>query len=182
MDRFFSYMHQFIINNDMKKMACFWLFFTVLLSFILINSVGIKQVVGIYTPKEINMENVLGRVVGRVYAKSIMIQSGNNNYEAVCMDDVNFICEQFFQKSIVLDKLKFIQMVDNKGFLSYLEFFDLVSNQKIIMDNVSAKEDLKLKYINMDRYIRFVLLIPIILTIFFSFMAVWKNKILNKLV
>ncbi len=83
MDRFFSYMHQFIINNDMKKMACFWLFFTVLLSFILINSVGIKQVVGIYTPKEINMENVLGRVVGRVYAKSIMIQSGNNNYEAV---------------------------------------------------------------------------------------------------
>ena len=98
------------------------------------------------------------------------------------MDDVNFICEQFFQKSIVLDKLKFIQMVDNKGFLSYLEFFDLVSNQKIIMDNVSAKEDLKLKYINMDRYIRFVLLIPIIFTIFFSFMAVWKNKILNKLV
>lgn len=77
------------------------------------------------------MDNVLFEVVGRPYGKTVLMRDGFEEYKAECMGNYNLICEKFYQKaSVSAEKIEFVQLIDNSGYMIYSKFTDPFSGKK----------------------------------------------------
>ncbi|KPN71163.1 hypothetical protein AKG09_08405 [Neisseria sp. 83E34] len=158
--------------HNIKKLALFWVFFSILLNLFCIYFIGYKSIYGIYDREEIYINNVSISILGRPYDKSLLISDTVNEYKASCLGVVNSICDSYFNKSISVNKLKFIRMVGNSGFISYIEFINPKNNNKVIINNKNNEKELEFQYKKQQRIIFYIVIFSNFLAIFLYFYGV----------
>ncbi len=171
----FTYLNHSTRLHDIKKLALFWVFFSILLNLFCIYFIGYKSIYGIYDREEIHINNVSISIFGRPYDKSLLINATTNEYKASCLGIVYPICNDYFNKSISVHKLKFIRMIGNSGFISYIEFIDPKKNNTVIINNKNNEKELEFQYKKQQRSIFYIVIFSNFLAIFFIFL--WSSNI-----
>ena len=109
---------------------------------------GIKPAFGIYEIQEIELPKSYFRVVGRTYARSLLIDRQNQRYEGSCVGLSDTLCTIRDNRDFFANKLQFLRLNKEKeiGVVLYVEGLDLINKRQFVIDNRAKKEELIQRY------------------------------------
>lgn len=107
-----------------------------------------KPAFGIYEVQEIELPKAYFRVVGRTYARSLLIDRQNQRYEGSCVGLSDTLCTIRDNRDFFANKLQFLRLNKEKeiGVVLYVEGLDLINKRQFVIDNRAKKEELIQRY------------------------------------
>ena len=126
-------------------------------SIVYISSEGIKAVFGMYDFEEIQLKDSYVRVVGRTYARSLLIDKQNKKYEASCTGLFDTLCTIRDNRDLFTSKLQLLRLNKEKNIsvVLYIEGVDFSTKRKFIIDNRDKRESLVESYRKRQRFLSF---------------------------
>ncbi len=117
-------------------------------SAVYLSSDGIKPAFGIYEVQEIELHKSYFRVVGRTYARSLLIDRQNQRYKGSCVGLSDTICTIRDNRDFFANKLQFLRLNKEKeiGVVLYVEGLDLITKREFVIDNRANREELIQRY------------------------------------
>ena len=126
-------------------------------SIVYISSEGMKAVFGMYDFEEIQLKDSYVRVVGRTYARSLLIDKQNKKYEASCTGLFDTLCTIRDNRDLFTSKLQLLRLNKEKNIrvVLYIEGVDFSTKRKFIIDNRDKRESLVESYRKRQRFLSF---------------------------
>ena len=144
MEKFYRYIQQKVTTLELL------LFLVVGLSIntLYFSLYGIKPAFGIYEVQELELPKSYFRVVGRTYARSLLIDRQNQRYEGSCVGLSDTLCTIRDNRDFFANKLQFLRLNKEKeiGVVLYVEALDLSTKRQFVIDNRAKKEELIQRY------------------------------------